>query len=353
MDARYVRRGFGVFVVMASAALAACQDSDPTGLGVQPITLEGRVVGLTAASGPAASGGQDSGNALAGIEVSVDGSSATTQTGSDGSFRLEVETGDDRIVIRFRRGSIDLRLVLDGVTPGTTVRLEVTLGDDVSVLHREDHDDDGNDDHGDDDDDDDDRGAHEFEGRASLESVSGDAPERVVRVALVRESRTVTVEIREASTAFEADGDVLTVDALLAALAREDLVVRIEGDGETQTDGNVVATSVKVETDEHADDDPDDDDRDLIEFRGSATLTSASGAAPSRVVRVSVEDRDMGRVSVDLIEGETRFDDSGDFFSVGTVLTALEQSALGRFEGKGLAGQDGAIVAVIVRAELD
>lgn len=348
MDSAYVRRLAKTCAVALCAAAAACEASDPTGLGTAGVTLEGRVVSLQSSSGAAAGAAQAGGISFDGIEVSVDGSTAVTLTESDGSFHLEFETRDDRIVVRFRRGSIDLSLTLEGVSPGTTVRLEVGLGDEVSVLHRDDR-------HGDDDEDDDDddldRGDSEFEGQATLESLVGNAPERVLQVALSRDGRTVTIEIDEGSTMFEAAGDISTFEGLLAALDGSDLSVKIEGDGEVQTDGTVLARSIKVETDEDAD---DDGGVMHAEFKGRATLVSVTGAAPTRVVRVAVdsEDDEEGTVVVDLVEGETGFDHSGDLLTVGSVLAALEQSDLDRFEGKGLMGQDGVIVATIVRAEV-
>jgi len=368
MHPDFVRRFARTCAVALCVAAAACETSDPTGLVTDTVTLEGRVVSLTSAGGAAASPAQSGGSSLAGIEVSVEGSDVTTLTESDGSFRLEVEAGDDRITIRFRRDDVDVSLSLEGVTPGTTIQLDVSLGDGGSVLHRDDrHDDDGpghddDDDHGDGDDDhngnddddgDDDFGVHQFEGRAALLALTGDAPERVAQVELSHNGSELTVEIREASTAFESDGDVLTFGDLLAALDRTDLTVEIEGDGDAQGDGTVLATSIKVETDEHADDDDDgDDDAELVEFKGSAHLVSVSGAAPMRVVRVSVDD-DHGTVLVDLVEGETSFDHSGDFLTVGSALAALELADLDRLEGEGLMDADGVIVATTVRAELD
>ena len=90
------------------------------------------------------------------------------------------------------------------------------------------------------------------------------------------------MDIVEGSTLFDAHGDILSFDELLAALDPVDLVIEIKGEGERQEDGSVLAATIKIETD----DDADDDDPD--EFKGIAALVSVEGDAPTRTVRVEL-----------------------------------------------------------------
>ena len=89
----------------------------------------------------------------------------------------------------------------------------------------------------------------EFEGVASLISIAGAAPERTLRLELTSEGTTSVMEIVEGTTSFDIEGDLLDIDAVLAALERDDLVVRAEGNGERNDEGVIIAMDVKVETD--------------------------------------------------------------------------------------------------------
>lgn len=328
------RRALGVLTFLLAGLGAACDSTSPLALAGGPVVLEGRIASVTEPT-PALSSG---GSALAGIEVSVEGSTATTTTDSTGTFRLELEAGENTIVLHFRRGPLDASIELQGVSPGTIIRVEFSL--DVNggtVTHRRDdrHD--------------------EFEGTAALVSLVGTEPSRTLRIALNGDSTSV-VDIIEGETRFEADGDILTFAALLVAVDSAGPTIRVEGDGALEG-GVTIATSVKVETDDH-DDDSDDDrggsggHRDGSEFRGLATLLSVSGLAPDRIVRVRVTDDEGVRVA-ELLEGEVRFDDSGDLHSVIAVLAALGAVGVIRLEGEGVVGADGVILATAVRAELD
>lgn len=119
----------------------------------------------------------------------------------------------------------------DGVIQATSVKAETEDDDD----HDDDHDDDSDD--------------EDFEGLASLTSVSGDEPTRTLRVSVADTAGAVTVDIVEETTVFDGEGDLLTFADLLAALDRGD-AVEIEGYGELQDDGSFVATSVKAETED-------------------------------------------------------------------------------------------------------
>jgi hypothetical protein len=237
----------------------------------------------------------------------------------------------------------------DGSVRATSIEAETDEGGQAR-----DDDDDDDDDDGDNDDDDGSSGSGVFEGLAAFVDVMGDAPARTLRVELGTEGSAVMLDIMEASTAFESDGDVVTFASLLAALDRADVTVRIEGDGERRDDGSFLATSIKVETDEEGHDTDDDDDpAGLTEFRGVASLLEVSGVAPSRTARVRVGgDHDTWLVT--LVEGTTEFDGSGDFHSVGSVLAAFAQVGLVvSLEGEGVAQSNGTVLATTVRAEVE
>ena len=93
----------------------------------------------SASTAPAAASGI---SLLAGIEVSVEGGTATTFTDASGHFRLEVEAEDaGTVVLRFRRALLDVLIEIDGVTPGATIRFAVSLtGAGGTVIHRDDDD---------------------------------------------------------------------------------------------------------------------------------------------------------------------------------------------------------------------
>jgi hypothetical protein len=346
MSSPFVRRACSLLALTFAALSGACgESSDPLALQSEPVVLMGRVSSLSSpAAGPAMASGSSS---LSGIEVSVEGAAATTVTDDSGNFRLEVEADDDTIVLRFRRGALDVRLELAGVVSGT-IRLEVRLSDDGGeVIHRDD-------DHDDED----------FDGRAAFVSLTGDAPARTLRVELTRAlGPSVMVDVVEGSTVFDAEGDVLTFAALLAALDRTDVAVRIEGDGDVQSGGVRVATFVKVETDEHQDGPADDDGGDdngggdddgvRIDFEGTAELLSVSGTAPARTALVELV---MGGDSVEVLIAEdgTAFDGEGDVGTFAGLLEALDRTDVTvRIEGDGEIQDGGARVATFVKVETD
>ena len=321
--------------------LGGCDTVDNPLTPEDPATVVlGRVSSITtgaAAAAPALSSGSRS---LAGIEITVDGSPVTDLTNENGEFRLEVRGHEGRIRIRFRRGDIDVRLEFEGMEPGSVLQVEVSLSDHGATLLNEHH-----------------RHEGEFEGIASLLSVEGAAPNRSLRVSLVGDHGSATVEIIEGSTLIENEGDVTSFEDILGVLDRGDRAVEIEGMGERQDDGSLVASSVKVETDDDRHDDDNDDDDPNVEgpneFEGLASLVSVNGEAPSRTIRVTLLG-ELGPATVDVIEGGTLFDNEGDLTSFVSLLAALEAGhpAL-RIEGDGASTEDGSIRATSLKAETD
>lgn len=310
--------------------VSACDGNDPLAPEAAPAVVVGRVASVVAATPTTPGVSSAAGATLVGIEVSAEGGAWTDVTDDNGGFRLEVRARDGAIVLRFRRGAMDVRLAIAGVAAGSTLRLELRLDHNgVTVLSSSESDE------------------WEFEGIASLLSVDGEAPTRTVRVELAHHDRSVIVDLIEGTTHIEGDGDITTLGELLVVLHQADVEVKIGGEGRRQEDGTIIATSVKVETDD------DDDDDDRHEFEGIASLLSVDGEAPTRTVSVALADDD-GSAVVDLVEGTTHFEYHGDITTVDGLLAALDQADVEvEIEGRGEPQEDGTIIATSVRVETD
>jgi hypothetical protein len=324
-----IRIPLSIPAFLIAATLTACDSSsnpmapDAGDFGpALPTVVVGQV--SAPAQGSAGSAGQLSGRDLSGVLVTIDGTQAADTTDSAGTFRVEAVSSDRKMVLRFRRGSLDARIEIEGVNPGALLRLEITLHDDSVSLS------------------DSSQGDHnEFEGKASFVSVSGFAPARILRVEIADTAGALLVDIVEGSTRFDNEGDILSFGDVLAALAVGG-TPEMEGDGTRQDDGSVAAAEIKVETDEDAEN----------EFEGKASFVSVSGIAPARALRVEVADT-TGTLLVDIIEGFTRFDNEGDFLSFGDVFAALQAGTALRVEGEGTLRADGTIGAVEAKVETD
>jgi hypothetical protein len=358
MDAPTEMRRFLIATSLAlTTALVACDTSgDPTAPDddAAPVVVAGQI--LPGGSG----GGTASTKAPSGIRVELEGSPAFDVSDDAGRFRLEGHAPDGRLRLRFRRGSLDARLELEGIGPGALVRIEVELGDDglsVSETRRGD--------------------GREFEGVATLASLRGSAPSRTLRLSVADTGGTRLVDVVEATTTIDVDGDLITFAAILDAL-EAGITFRVEGEGSVQADGAIRATSLEAEVDEDAGGDDDsgpgdggddnsgpgdggDDDsgpgdggdgQDLPEFEGAPTLVSLAGASPSRTLRVSVAD-EQGPVVVDIVEGVTTIDPEGDLITFDAIVGALAAGRSMKIEGEGSRGADGSLLAKSVKAETD
>jgi len=334
----------------ATAFVAAC-DTDPTGPDTPdaaPTLVVGQV--RAASTAPAAFASPSD---LSGIEVSVAGGRATTTTDAEGVFRLETRSEDGRVRLRFRRGSMDVELEVEGLVPGGTLHVRVSLGDRGASL-----DDVGNDDragHGQNDDRGNDDGRAtgvEFEGELASMSLAGDAPTRVARAELNGLSGQRAVDIVEGETAFDQDGDVLSFSALLDGVAAG-RKIRMEGNGATQADGSLRAGSVKVEVEEG--DQAGNDDRggaEQGEFEGRLVSLTRSGTAPQRMARV-VLSQAGAQVTVDIAETGTAFESRGDLLSFDAMLAGYDAGRAIKIEGDGTRQADGAFRATSVKVEVD
>ena len=341
-DTSFARR-FSVVTALALITTAGACDSteSPTALEDEPIVVLGHVASVTQVDpslGPSLS--SSSSSSLGGIEVSIEGGTAADLTDDGGNFRLEVRQHDGRLRIRFRRGSLDVRLEIEGVATGTVVQFVVVLDHGGATLLSS-HD----------------GREAEFEGVAALVSVDGESPSRTVRVELTDSIGSTLVDIVEDRALFDNEGDITTLTDLLAALDRTDLPVKIEGEGERQDDGTIVAAGIKVETDEHDDDQDDENDDEEIadadEFEGVAALVSVDGETPSRTVRVELTDS-IGSTLVDIVEDRALFDNEGDITTLTDLLAALDRADLTvKIEGEGERQDDGTIVAAGIKVETD
>ncbi|MDH3272749.1 MAG: hypothetical protein OEN56_15530, partial [Gemmatimonadota bacterium] len=326
--------------ILFAAALGGCDVApDPVGIEDEPILVLGRVADVTGPASPAALHGGAS-SAVGGITVAAEGGTSDV-TDDAGNFAVEVASKDGRVRLRFRGTGIDARIEISGLPAGSVLQISVHLDDDAVVVVSSS-----------------DSRDNEFEGMASLVAVDGDAPARTARVAVASEGGTEHVDIVEGGTVFDNEGDILSFGDMLAALDRADLAVKIEGEGTRQDDGSVLASAVKVETDDDGhDDDVDDDDGDQDEgpdeFEGMASLVAVDGEAGARTARVELVS-EGGVEHVDIVEGGTVFDNEGDILSFGDMLAALDRADLAvKIEGEGDRQDDGSVLASAVKVETD
>lgn len=318
-------RRAAILTLALAVGLAAC-DSSPSGPHSDASTPAVIAGGIQFAGGGGASA-QD----LSGVEVVVESDGAADITDTNGAFRIVTSDVDGQVRLRFRKGAMDVTLDLSGITAGTMFTLTVTLSDTSATVA-----------------DSTSSELDEFEGEATLLSVSGSAPNRTLSIEVAAEAnRRYAVDVVESATTFEADGDLLTFEALLTRL-QANQQVRVEGDGNAQSDGRVVATSIKAETDDDDDDDGEDDE----DFEGDVTEMAVSGVAPTRTARVTLVD-DSVSTTVDIIEGTTVFDTDGDVLTFEAMLSAHASGAELEVEGDGELGQDGVWTASFIEVETD
>lgn len=318
-----VPRRIAPLALALAVGLTGCDSSpsDPNSETSTPAVIAG---GIQFAGGGGATA-QD----LSGVEVVVEADGATDVTDANGSFRVVTTDVDGQVRLRFRKGAMDVTLDLSGITAGTMFTLTVTLSDTSATVS-----------------DSTSSELDEFEGEATFVSVTGAAPNRTLSIEVTYEAnRRYAVDVGESTTTFEADGDLLTFEALLARVQASQQV-RVEGDGNAQSDGRVVATSIKAETD---DDDDGDDDED---FEGDVTDLAVSGVAPARTARVTLVD-DSTATTVDIVEGTTVFDTDGDILTFEAMLSAHASGAELEVEGDGELGPDGVWTARFVEVETD
>jgi len=255
------RRTPGIALLVASVILAACESADsPVAIDVEgapdaPSMIVSGVVTLPAAAG---AGGTASGPSLSGVLVTLEGTAALDTTDVTGAFRLQAPASAQLIRLRFRSGATDALLEVEGGDPGVVIHVEVYLDDGgVSLLSSSRN-------YGESPDDDEAGQNAEFKGVATLVTVSGTEPSRVLRIAITAEDgSTAEVELTEGVTVFDNEGDFVAFADVLAALEAA-TPLDIEGRGTVQDDGSIAAATAKAETDG-----PDDDEAGQnAEFKG-------------------------------------------------------------------------------------
>lgn len=154
---------------------------------------------------------------------------------------LEVLVGEESTAFSARGDLTDFDALLDALERGVRVEVEVDgqMGSDGRVeavrLEAE------TDDH--------EERENEFEGRAGFVSITGDAPERVLRLEVDGEGPSVMVDLREGVTVIDHEGDFASFADVLAA-TRNGIALDVEGYGDLQDDGSLLAEGIKVETDD-------------------------------------------------------------------------------------------------------
>ena len=324
-------------------------DADVEIKGVAPGTLLALAIDLDATSATVSSGASDSLSEFEGeaqlveitgatpersLVVDLVSTARTTRALISESGTLFESDGDivtfDRLVARVQSGR-QVRIEGDGMRreDGTVVA--------ALIKAETDEDDDENDEDDDDDED--------FEGDVTSLTSTGDAPNRVVRLSLREDGTEFIVDIAEGVTEFDPEGDLFDVAGLLEAHARA-VSIKVEGDGTLGEDGVFAAQTAKVETD-------DDDDQDQEEdFDGDLTSISVTGDAPERVARITLQDDDE-QFAVDVVEGVTTFDSSGDIADLDALLAAHDRGDDIEVDGEGEQRDDGVFVARIIEVEID
>ncbi len=185
-----------------------------------------------------------------------------------------------------------------------------------------------------DDDDDDNEEAAEF-----------DAPVRAADAAVqtLRLAGGVAVSVTEGTT-WSPRGDLFSIAQVAAALA-DGARVRVEGRGDRQADGSIVARRIKAEADapgDDSDDDSDDDEADEVEFEAGVRSVEP-GAETLRLVDGTTI----------LADASTKWAARGDLFGLAAVADALAAGMKVRVKGRGEAIADGTIRASRIKAEVD
>lgn len=349
MFKQLVRARLGWLAALSVLGMAACETVEaPTVPELAPTVVFGRIAAASGTTGPASA----TTPALSNIVVSTDDGRVTTVTDDHGSFRLEVRAKDGRVRVRFRRGSLDLRLELSGLPEGGVYQLDLSLGDDdLTVLSASDSDE------------------ADFDGIVTAMEVTGDAPSRTAVVQVEDDDEAFVVQVVEGETHFDQDEDILSFEAMVEAVVAG-AVLEVDGDGTLQMDGSIVAHEIEVEVEEHDDDshdddshdddshdddsdDDDDDPNDAGDFDGSASLVAVTGDAPARTARITLT-KLAGTTTIDVVEGVTTFDPLGDAVTFDAMLTALMTDGLAvEIEGDGAVQTDGTVLATSVKVETD
>lgn len=328
-------------VVLGLGALAACDaSSDPLAPDTDtvdvPTVITGRVSVVDASGDPSRSD-------ASGVLVTFEGLGTSDVTGSEGVFSVEGRAEEGTIRLRLQRDDLEGLVVLSGVSPGATLDIGVSLGGGGASLTERDDD---------------------FEGDVVEYRVDGREGERALRVLLRDDDDDdddeYVVDIFEADTRFEDDGDVTDFGSLLAALEAGS-EVEVDGYGDRDEDDVFAARVIDVDVDDEDDadefdDDHDEDSDDDHDFEGYVVEYRVEGGEGQRALRVLLrddDDDDDDEYVVDIFEADTRFEADGDVADFGSLLAALDAGSEVEIDGYGDRDENDVFAARIVDVDVD
>jgi len=218
--------------LLAAGFLTACDDATgPTELadaGDPPFVVGQVTVAATAASG-SDSGATGEATDADGVLVSLEGAGRSTTTDARGTFELDLPAHGQALRLRFRHGSLDHVVTLDGVAPGDAVQLDLTLGPDGAHVT------------------DSVRGRRvRFGGFGTFLALEGAEPRRILGISVKRRGHAQRVAVFEHRTRLDPAGEFTTFDELLEAM-RSRARVRVTGVGVRRGDGLILAVRVRAE----------------------------------------------------------------------------------------------------------
>lgn len=135
-----------------------------------------------------------------------------------------------------------------------------------------------------------------------------------------------TVVMVGSETEWNAEGNVTTFEDL-ADLVEGGNEVKVEGEGNLQADGSILATAIKAEVEE-------------VEFEGLAASVTAGA--------LTLDDG-----TVVAVDSETAWDDDGNLFSLAEIASALAAGGRVEVEGEGFYQASGSILATTIKAKLE
>lgn len=137
-----------------------------------------------------------------------------------------------------------------------------------------------------------------------------------------------TIVVIGTDTIWDENGDITDFETL-ADLVLGGNEVKVEGKGARQSDGSILAATIKAEV-------------EVVEFEGLAA-TAATGSQSLTL--------DDGTVVV--VDADTTWDPSGNLFSIAEIAAALAAAGVVEVEGEGYYQVGGAILATKIKAKLD
>ncbi len=159
---------------------------------------------------------------------------------------------------------------------------------------------------------------------AEFEDVVASADELSQTLTLVN----LTVVVIGAETVWDEDGDITDFETL-ADLVLGGNEVKVEGEGTRQSDTSILATTIKAEV-------------EAVEFEGLAVSVALLSQS------LTLDDD-----TVVVVNADTKWNSSGNLFSLGEIAAALSAAGVVEIEGEGFYQVGGSILATKIKAKLD